>query len=99
MSNDSADLLYGRWAAEPAWCESDGEGTPITLSKGRFEGRENVCEMETSPVGESEWTAELQCSGEGMASSERLRMHVEDDAMTLTYLDRDGAVVSLTRCP
>lgn len=99
MSNASADMLYGRWAAEPAWCKPGGEGTPITITEGRFEGRENVCEMETSPVGEGEWTAELQCAGEGMTSSERLSMRVENDAMTLTYLDRDGAVVPLERCP
>ncbi|PMR73336.1 hypothetical protein C1H69_18580 [Billgrantia endophytica] len=92
-------MLYGRWAAEPNWCEPGGAGSAILFAEGRFEGRENVCEMEASQSGEGEWTADLRCEGEGMTSRERIAMAVDGNTMTLTYRDRDGVSVALVRCP
>ncbi|MCE8021412.1 hypothetical protein HOP51_15025 [Halomonas sp. MCCC 1A11036] len=95
-----AVAYVGRWAAEPAWCAQGGEERAITLSPSRFEGYENTCKMEASQESEGTWTARLECSGEGMESSERIRMRLEDHkAMTLTWLDRDDAEVALMRCP
>lgn len=97
-SSSPSSSPYGRWAAQPAWCESSGQGAAIVIAPGRFEGRENHCEMEETREGEGEWTAVLRCQGEGMTSRERIRLGVEGDVMTLTYLDRDGAAVALGRC-
>ncbi|WP_156085517.1 hypothetical protein [Billgrantia saliphila] len=95
-----AVAYVGRWAAEPAWCARGGEERAIILSPSRFEGYENICEMEATQESEDEWTAQLECSGEGTESSERIRLQLEDhEAMTLTWLDRDDAQVSLMRCP
>ncbi|WP_144863097.1 hypothetical protein [Mesorhizobium sp. J18] len=99
-ASPSNPSFYGSWAADPAWCSGEGEGTPITLSEGQFEGRENICDMQVAVEGEGAWTATLTCTGEGTTSSERIRLNLEsENALALTYLDRDGAKVELTRCP
>ncbi|MGR2739157.1 hypothetical protein ACUY1T_11980 [Billgrantia sp. Q4P2] len=95
-----AVAYVGRWAAKPAWCAGGGEERVIMISPSRFEGYENVCEMEVSQEAEDEWSAQLECSGEGTRSSEQIRLQLENhEAMTLTWLDRDDAEVSLMRCP
>ncbi|MCP1316217.1 hypothetical protein [Vreelandella lionensis] len=96
----SQDMLYGRWAAEPTWCQEGQEGAPITLAQGRFEGRENRCDMALEESDEPHtWQATLSCQGEGMTSEERLQLILEsDNTLTLTYLDRDRQQISLSRC-
>lgn len=96
----SQDMLYGRWAAEPTWCQEGQEGAPITLAQGRFEGRENRCDMALEESDEPHtWQATLSCQGEGMTSEERLQLILEsDNTLSLIYLGRDRQQVSLSRC-
>jgi hypothetical protein len=96
----SQDILYGRWAAEPTWCQEGQEGAPITLAQGRFEGRENRCDMALEESdGPHTWQATLSCQGEGMTSAERLQLILEsDNTLSLIYLDRDRQQISLSRC-
>ncbi|MDP2765283.1 MAG: hypothetical protein Q8O54_10665, partial [Brevundimonas sp.] len=72
---------------------------PIRISETRFEGYENSCDVVQIDGGGSSWTATLSCKGEGQTSSERVRMDVDGDTMALSYADRGGQGVTLTRCP
>ncbi|MBZ0329554.1 hypothetical protein KZO25_04390 [Halomonas sp. ANAO-440] len=95
-----AIAYVGHWAAEPDWCARDGEERMITISPSRFEGYENICEMAATQESENVWQGQLDCSGEGMESSERIRLQLENhESVTLTWLDRDDDEVSLMRCP
>ncbi len=95
-----AVAYVGRWAAEPAWCARGGEDRTITLAPSRLEGHENLCEMEVEQEADEVWRAQLDCRGEGMRSEERIRLALQEhEVLTLTWLDRDGAEVTLQRCP
>ena len=92
----------GAWAADSAWCgntANDGDAVPIRISETRFEGYENRCDVVQIDGGGSSWNATLSCEGEGQTSIERVRMDVSGDTMALTYADRGGEGVTLTRCP
>ena len=91
--------FVGRWAADVSWCPNvTGPERPIEITTTRFEGYENSCAIaEVDQVGEG-YEAALTCTGEGMTSSERVRMAVAGQTMRLTWLNRDNAVVNLTKC-
>ena len=44
------------------------------------------------------WTAALACQAEGRLDTEHIRLRVDADQLELTYLDRGGEPVRLTRC-
>ena len=44
------------------------------------------------------YEAALTCTAEGATSTERVRMAVSGQTMRLTWLNRDNAVVTLTKC-
>lgn len=92
--------FVGRWAADVAWCASpQGDGRPITLTPTRFEGYENSCAITTLTQVPSAYEAELACEAEGQRTTERVRFAVSGEALTLSYLDRQGEGTVLTRCP
>lgn len=93
------NAIYGTWAADPVWCNGGGEGTPIIIGNGRFEGRENSCDMTPPKENGGGWLVTLECQGEGMETSERIRLTPQDGRLVLTYIDRDGEDVRLHRCP
>jgi len=94
---DKAAML-GIWAADPAWCSGQGEGTPITISETEFGGRENRCQIDALDAAGGGWTASLTCQGEGKTTTERVEMTPEGNRLTLDYLDRGTEPVSLSRC-
>jgi hypothetical protein len=91
--------FVGRWAADVAWCAApQGDQRPIEITTTRFEGYENACDITRIDQRDGGYEAALACVAEGTISNERVRMVVEDQTMTLTYLDRGRTQVGLTRC-
>ena len=91
--------FVGRWAADVAWCpNTTGPQQPIEITTTRFEGYENSCAIGAIDQIVDGYEAALTCTAEGTVSNERLRMTVSDQTMRLTWLNRDNAVVTLTKC-
>lgn len=91
--------FVGRWAADVAWClNSAGPKRPIEITTTRFEGYENSCAIASIDQVADGYEAALACTGEGMEVRERVRMSVAGQTLRLTWLDRDGALVTLTKC-
>lgn len=92
--------LLGDWAAYPAWCSNTtGPERPITITLTRFEGYENSCAIEASrPIAEGH-EMDLVCQGEGQETRETVRASATENRLILSYPERDGATVALTRCP
>lgn len=91
--------FVGRWAADVAWCAApQGDRRPIEITTTRFEGYENACDITRIDQRDGGYEAALACVAEGQVANERVRMVVDDQVMTLTYLDRANRQVALTRC-
>jgi len=100
MPGSGPQTFIGRWAANARWCaNTQGAERPIEISTLRFEGYENSCGILSITQVADGYEAALACAAEGQTSSERIRMAVQGDAMRLTWLNRNAAVVSLVRCP
>ncbi|NJC40010.1 hypothetical protein GGQ87_000268 [Brevundimonas alba] len=91
--------FVGRWAADVSWCpNTSGPQRPIEINVTRFEGYENSCAIGEVDQIVDGYEVALTCTAEGMVSSERIRMAVSGQTMRLTWLNRDNAVVTLTKC-
>lgn len=91
--------FVGRWAADVSWCPNTaGPERPIEITTTRFEGYENSCAIASIDQVADGYEAALTCTGEGMVSNERVRLNVIGQTLRLTWLNRDGAVVALTKC-
>ncbi len=91
--------FVGIWAADVAWCAApQGANRPIEITPTRFEGYENSCAITSVHEGEAGYDATLACQSEGVASTERVRMSVAGQTLSLTYLDRDARSVRLLKC-
>lgn len=91
--------FVGRWAADVSWCpNTTGPERPIEITTTRFEGYENSCAIGSVNQIADGYQATLTCTAEGAVSSERVRLNVIGQTLRLTWLDRDSAVVALTKC-
>lgn len=100
MPGSGPQTFVGLWSANRAWCaRPQGAERPIEITTTRFEGYENSCGILSVNQVADGYEAGLACSAEGQTSRERVRMNVQGDAMRLTWLNRNSAVVSLVRCP
>ena len=91
--------FVGRWAADIAWCSNAaGPQRPIEITTTRFEGYENSCALESIDERGPGYDVVLRCQAEGQTARERVRMEARDGSMRLTWVDREGAVILLTRC-
>lgn len=91
--------FIGRWASDPAWCANpQAERRPIEITPTRFEGYENSCAIQEVTEADGGYNARLICESEGTSSSERARFVVDGQNLTITYPDRGGAPVRLTKC-
>jgi hypothetical protein len=96
-----ADLapLFVTWATELRNCESGA----IRISRTRFEGAENGCDI-ASIVDTGGWNfvATLVCTSQGQSVRERIGMvplfAPTGEAIGLTYLDRDNQQITILRC-
>lgn len=100
MPGSGPQSFVGRWAADAAWCaNTQGAERPIEITTTRFEGYENSCAITSLDEVATGYQAGLSCEAEGQTSTERVRMSVQGESLRLTWPDRNGAVVLLTRCP
>jgi hypothetical protein len=100
MPGSGPQTFVGRWAARTAWCgNGHGDQQPIEITTTRLEGYENRCDIAALIQVADGYEASLSCAGEGQTANERVRMSVQGDVMRLTWLNRNDAVVRLTRCP
>ena len=91
--------FVGRWAANVSWCpNTQGPERPIEITTTRFEGYENSCAIGRITEVANGYELDLTCTAEGTVSSERVRTAVSGQTMRLTWLNRDDATVSLTKC-
>lgn len=91
--------FVGRWAADLAWCSSTtGAERPIEITTTRFEGYENSCSIDRIDEEAGGYDLTLTCQAEGATARERVRLAAQGDTLRLTWPDRNGAVVLLTRC-
>ncbi|MCS6627183.1 hypothetical protein N0B44_30180 [Roseibacterium beibuensis] len=91
--------FVGRWAADVSWCpNTTGPERPIEITTTRFEGYENSCAIGSIDQVADGYEAALTCTAEGTVSNERVRMSVTGQTMRLTWLNRDNALVTLTKC-
>ena len=97
--------LLGTFAADLAWCDGDagGDGFPVTITPTQFEGRENVCAIDSfTDIGEGRYEALLSCAAEGQTVNERLELvpiyAPSGEGLRITYTDRGGATATLLRC-
>lgn len=95
-----AASFVGRWAADASWCaNTTGAEQPIEITPTRFEGYENSCLIASVDERSGGWTVNMRCESEGQTRSERVQVAVTDNILDLTYPDRGGSNVKLTRCP
>lgn len=95
-----AASFVGRWAADTAWCANTrGAERAIEITPTRFDGYENSCLIISVDERPGGWTANLRCESEGQTRHERVQVAVTDNILDLTYPDRGGSTVKLTRCP
>lgn len=100
MPGSGPQTFMGRWAADAAWCaDPRGAERPIEITTTRFEGYENSCAIAAITQVADGYRASLVCEAEGQTSREQIRMAVQGEGMRLTWLNRNNAVISLTRCP
>lgn len=92
--------FMGRWAAKAEWCGGvAGEAQPIEITTTEFRGYENRCSIERIHERSNAYEAALSCEGEGVRTSERVRLVATSETLTLTWLDRAAdQPVRLIRC-
>lgn len=91
--------FIGRWAANVSWCSNtQGAERPIEITATRLEGYENSCAIDSIDQQADGYIASLSCAAEGMTNRERVRLSASGQTLRMTYLDRDGATVNLTKC-
>lgn len=99
LPGSGPESFVGRWAADVDWCPyARGPERPIEITPTRFEGFMNSCAISSITQIEGGYDAALVCEAEGVRSREQVRMAVKGQSMRLTWLNRDGAVVSLIKC-
>lgn len=99
MPGSGPQTFVGHWVADAAWCANPrGPERPIVITPTRFEGYENSCDITAIQQIADGYEASLTCLSEGQTTTERVRMSVQGDAMRLTWLNRNDAVVRLSRC-
>lgn len=97
--------LFGTFAAELGWCGGDaaGDGSPVTITPTRFEGRENACAINgIDDLGDGSYEALLTCTAEGQILDERLVLvpifAPSGEGLRITYVDRGNESTTLLRC-
>jgi len=91
--------FVGQWTADVAWCAAPrGASRPIDITPTRFEGYQNSCAITTIHESDTGYDAALACQSGGRTASERIRMSVSGQTLSLTYLDRGGRNVRLLKC-
>jgi hypothetical protein len=99
-ADDSLAPLFGTWALDPAQCG----GQVLKISKVRFEGAENGCDVSGyTDNGDGTFTAAMSCTSQGTTADESIKMRPvfapSGEGIELTYLNRDNLASTVLRCP
>jgi hypothetical protein len=99
-ADDALAPLFGTWALDPAQCG----GQVLKISKSRFEGAENGCDISGyTDNGDGSYTAAMSCTAEGQTASESIKMRPiftpTGEGIDLTYLNRENLTTTVLRCP
>ena len=99
-SDDALAPLFGTWALDPAQCS----GPVLKISKARFEGAENGCDISSfTENGNGSYTAAMSCAAEGQTANESIQMRPifapTGEGIDLVYLNRDNLAATVLRCP
>lgn len=93
--------FVGRWSSNRDWCaRPQADQRPIEITTTRFEGYENGCDLLVIDQVEGAYEATRRCTSEGATTTDRVRMAVNGETLTLTYLDQPGVTATtLLKCP
>lgn len=99
-SDDALAPLFGTWALDPNQCD----GPVLKISKTRFEGAENGCDISGyTDNGDGTYTAAMNCTAEGTMADESIQMRPifapSGEGIELVYLNRDNLAATILRCP
>jgi hypothetical protein len=99
-ADDALAPLFGTWALDPAQCG----GQVLKISKSRFEGAENGCDISGyTDNGDGTFTAAMSCTSQGTTAEESIQMRPvfapTGEGVELTYLNRDNLASTVLRCP
>ena len=99
-SDDALAPLFGTWALDPSQCS----GPVLKISKARFEGAENGCDITSfSDNGNGTYTAAMSCTAEGQTANESIQMRPifapTGEGIDLVYLNRENLAATVLRCP
>ncbi len=99
-ADDALSPLFGTWALDPRQCD----GPVLKISKARFEGAENGCDISGySDNGDGTYTAAMSCVAEGQTANESIQMRPifapTGEGIELVYLNRDNLATTVLRCP
>lgn len=98
-SPEPTPFYVGEWAANPVWCTDQTDGFPITITQTRFEGRENICDMNgIEPTPEGGITADLTCQAEGETVREPIAIAQAGADIAITWPDRGTETTIFSRC-
>jgi hypothetical protein len=94
------DSFVGRWSAQAVWCSNpSGAQRPIVITTTRFEGYENSCSIDEIVEGQASYDLTLTCQAEGTTAVEQVNLAAQGDSLRMSWPERAGAAVLLTRCP
>ena len=98
--DNSLAPLFGTWALDPTQCG----GQVLKISKTRFEGAENGCDISAyTDNGDGTFTAAMSCTSQGTTADESIQMRPvfapTGEGVELTYLNRDNLGSTVLRCP
>jgi hypothetical protein len=85
-----ADAITGNWCS--------AAGGRFAISETRFDSAENQCAVTRLNNFQGTYTAALECSGEGMQSSENITMTPVRDELHISFLQRASQRTIARRC-
>ncbi len=99
MPGTGPTSFVGRWSENARWCADDAAGERIPeITPMRFDGNGSRCEIASVEQGINGYDATLRCQTGGGVRIERVGMAVTGQLLSLTWLDRQGDPVTLTKC-
>ena len=91
--------FVGRWTSDVSQCTGpQGLHRPLEITPIRFESADKSCHIFSIDETATGYLAMLQCQADDPERLERVHMSVVGKALTLTYLDRGKASVTLLKC-
>lgn len=91
--------FVGRWASDVSTCTGpEGPRRPIEITPIRFESADRSCHIYSVDQSATGYLAVLQCHADNPMRQERVHLTVVGKMLTLTWLDKGDARVTLHKC-